>query len=89
MVGLRRGDVRYAPCVGTTREREDHMPFTVIQGSFHLVGRTAAGKDTGFEPDGDSMQFKPDDPNLLDRLQRNGSAYRLTSSARRSCASRA
>jgi endonuclease YncB( thermonuclease family) len=55
------------------------MPFTVIQGGFHLVGRTSAGKDTGFEPDGDSMQFKPDDPELLDRLQRNGSTYRLTS----------
>jgi endonuclease YncB( thermonuclease family) len=55
------------------------MPFTVIQGSFHLVGRTRAGKETGFEPDGDSMQFKPEDPKLLDRLQRNGSAYRLTS----------
>jgi endonuclease YncB( thermonuclease family) len=55
------------------------MPFTVIQGSFRLVGRTPAGKETGFAPDGDSMQFKPDDPKLLDRLQRNGSAYRLTS----------
>jgi hypothetical protein len=45
----------------------------------HLVGRTRAGKETGFEPDGDSMQFKPDNPKLLDRLQRNGSGYRLTS----------
>jgi hypothetical protein len=50
------GDMRYGACAGTTREREHQMPFTVIQGSFHLVGRTAAGKDTGFEPDGDSMQ---------------------------------
>src|SRR3954470_5294933 len=55
------------------------MPFTLIQGTLHLVGRTRAGNDTGFEPDGDSMQFKPDDPKLLDRLQRNGSAYRLRS----------
>jgi hypothetical protein len=46
------------------------MPFTVIHGSFHLVGRTRGGKDTGFEPDGDSMQFKPDNPKLLDRLQK-------------------
>src|SRR4051812_8903559 len=55
------------------------MPFTLIQGTFHLVGRTRAGKDSGFEPDGDSMQFKPDDAKLLDRLQHNGSRYRLTS----------
>src|SRR4051794_2458864 len=55
------------------------MPFTLIQGTFHLVGRTRAGKDSGFEPDGDSMQFKPDNAKLLDRLQKNGSAYRLTS----------
>src|SRR3954468_20217223 len=55
------------------------MPFTLIQGTFHLVGRTRAGKDSGFEPDGVSMQFKPDDAKLLDRLQKNGSAYRLTS----------
>ena len=55
------------------------MPFTVIAGTFHLVGRTKAGKPTGFEPDGDSIQFKPDAPELLDRLQRNGSGYRLSS----------
>src|SRR4051794_41114554 len=55
------------------------MPFTLIQGTFHLVGRTRAGKDSGFEPDGDSMQFKPDNAKLLDRLRKNGSAYRLTS----------
>ena len=55
------------------------MPFTVIKGTFRLVGRTKAGKETGFEPDGDSMQFKPDTPALLDRLRRNGSPYRLSS----------
>lgn len=54
------------------------MPFTLIHGTFRLVGRTRGGKDTGFEPDGDSMQFKPDNAKLLDRLQ-NGSASRLTS----------
>ena len=44
-----------------------------------MVGRTEAGKESGFEPDGDSMQFKPENPALLDRLQRNGSKYRLAS----------
>jgi hypothetical protein len=31
------------------------MPFVLIQGTFHLVGRTQAGNPTGFEPDGDSV----------------------------------
>jgi hypothetical protein len=34
------------------------MPFIMIQGSFHLVGRTQAGNPTGFQPDGDFIQFK-------------------------------
>jgi endonuclease YncB( thermonuclease family) len=55
------------------------MPFTVICGTFHLVGRGSNGKDSGFEPDGDSIQFRPADPGLLDRLERNGGPYRLTS----------
>src|SRR4051794_21416587 len=43
-------------------------------------GRPHAGREgQRFEPDGDSMQFKPDNAKLLDRLQKNGSAYRLTS----------
>ena len=36
------------------------MPFVVIKGSFHLVGKSSQGNPTGFEPDGDSMQFKPE-----------------------------
>ena len=44
------------------------MPFILIQGTFHLVGQTQAGNPTGFEPDGDSIQFKPANPQLLDRL---------------------
>jgi hypothetical protein len=55
------------------------MPFFVIRGSFHLVGQTAKGAASGFQPDGDSMQFKPDDPSLLDRLDRVAQPYRLTS----------
>jgi len=38
------------------------MPFILIQGTFHLVGQTQAGNPTGFEPDGDSVQFKPANP---------------------------
>ncbi|HUK83543.1 MAG TPA: nuclease [Verrucomicrobiae bacterium] len=55
------------------------MPFTVIKGTFRLVSKTSTGKPTGFEPDGDSMQFKPDKPKLLDKLQKLASPYRLTS----------
>lgn len=38
------------------------MPFVLIKGSFHLVNRTAAGKQSGFEPDGDSIHFRPKRP---------------------------
>jgi endonuclease YncB( thermonuclease family) len=54
------------------------MPFILIQGTFHLVGRTQAGNPSGFEPDGDSIQFKPTNPTLLDRLDQPGRPYRLT-----------
>jgi hypothetical protein len=55
------------------------MPFILIQGTFHLVGRTQAGNPTGFEPDGDSIQFQPANPQLLDQLDQPGRPYRLTS----------
>jgi endonuclease YncB( thermonuclease family) len=55
------------------------MPFTVIEGTYHLVGRTRAGNPSGFEPDGDSMQFKPRNPALLGGLARTGAPARLTS----------
>jgi endonuclease YncB( thermonuclease family) len=55
------------------------MSFLVITGTFRLVGQTSAGNPSGFEPDGDSIQFKPDNPALLDQLDRVGGAYRLTS----------
>jgi endonuclease YncB( thermonuclease family) len=54
------------------------MPFITIKGSYRLINRTKNGNPTGFEPDGDSMQFRPDKPKLLDRLQRLMSPYRLT-----------
>jgi endonuclease YncB( thermonuclease family) len=55
------------------------MPFVTIKGSIHLCGQSAKGNPTGFQPDGDSTQFKPDDASLLDRLERTADAYRLTS----------
>jgi hypothetical protein len=55
------------------------MPFTVIAGTFHVVGRTAAGNPSGFEPDGDSVQFKPADAALLQRLAVLDRPVRLTS----------
>jgi len=54
------------------------MPFVVIKGAFRVVSRTKSGNETGFEPDGDSIQFRPDKPKLLDRLERLSSAYRLS-----------
>jgi len=53
------------------------MPFIVISGTYHLVG-DRAGRPSGFQPDGDSMQFKPKNPKLLDRLTRIDQPYRLT-----------
>ncbi|HZY41918.1 MAG TPA: hypothetical protein VFF59_07945 [Anaerolineae bacterium] len=54
------------------------MPFTLIEGTFHLTNHTAKGTATGFEPDGDSIQFKPKNARLLDRLTRLQLPYRLT-----------
>ena len=55
------------------------MPFTVIAGTFRVVGQTRAGNPSGLEPDGDSIQFRPTDPDLLDRLPILESPVRLTS----------
>jgi endonuclease YncB( thermonuclease family) len=54
------------------------MPFTLIQGTYHLVNRTSSGNETGFEPDGDSIHFKPANRSLLDRLTKIARPYRLT-----------
>jgi endonuclease YncB( thermonuclease family) len=54
------------------------MPFILIQGTFHLVNLTKNGKETGFEPDGDSIHFKPSDRSLLDQLEQLGRAYKLS-----------
>jgi hypothetical protein len=55
------------------------MPFLVIRGSFHPVGKAPQGNPSGFQLDGDSMQFKPDKRHLLDRLDQVDKPYRLTS----------
>jgi endonuclease YncB( thermonuclease family) len=54
------------------------MPFQVIRGTFRLLNRTKAGNATGFQPDGDSMQFRPDNVKLLDRLRQLSFPYKLT-----------
>ena len=54
------------------------MPFHVISGTYHLTNRSAAGAPSGFEPDGDSIHFRPAQPALLDRLTRLGRPYALT-----------
>lgn len=45
------------------------MPFIAVAGTFHLVNRTVAGTPSGFEPDGDSIHFRPTDAALLQRLR--------------------
>jgi endonuclease YncB( thermonuclease family) len=54
------------------------MPFTLIEGTFHLVSRRADGTERGFQPDGDSLQFRPRTPALLDRLIQLQHPYRLS-----------
>ena len=55
------------------------MPFVTIKGSFHLCGQSAKGNPTGFQPDGDSMQFKPRRRVAARPAGTHGDAYRLTS----------
>lgn len=55
------------------------MPFRLIKGAFHLVGKTKTGKPQGFRPDGDSIQFKPRRRSHLDALPRVGRIYKLSS----------
>lgn len=54
------------------------MPFKLIKGAFHLVGKTKTGKPLGFRPDGDSIQFKPAKQSHLDKLEQVGRPYRLS-----------
>jgi endonuclease YncB( thermonuclease family) len=54
------------------------MPFKLIKGTFHLTGLSSSGNPTSFQPDGDSMQFKPSAAESLDELEVVGRNYRLT-----------
>jgi len=54
------------------------MPFLLIRGTFHLVGKNKKGKPTGFQPDGDSIHFKPKKKSRLDELPRRKNPYRLS-----------
>jgi endonuclease YncB( thermonuclease family) len=54
------------------------MPFTVICGTYHLVNRNVRGRETGFEPDGDSIHFRPTRAELLARLTQIGRPFKLT-----------
>ena len=54
------------------------MPFLVIRGTFHLTGLNVNGNPTGFQPDGDSIQFRPHVAALLDQLEQPGNPYRPT-----------
>ena len=54
------------------------MPFIAIPGTFHLVNKTVAGTPSGFEPDGDSIHFRPSNPAQLARLRVVGRPLKLT-----------
>lgn len=53
------------------------MPFVMMHGTFHLVGLGSGGGPQGFQPDGDSIQFRPATPALLDRLTQLDKPYFL------------
>lgn len=54
------------------------MPYQLIKGTFHLAGRNQAGNPTSFQPDGDSIHFRPNNPARLDDLEQVFRPYRLT-----------
>ncbi|MEW6418644.1 MAG: hypothetical protein AB1480_11050 [Nitrospirota bacterium] len=54
------------------------MPYKLIKGTFHLVGLNKKRNPVGFEPDGDSIQFKPNSPGGLDELEVVNRPYKLT-----------
>ena len=53
------------------------MTFTLIKGTFHLRGINKKGNYYGYEPDGDSVRFKPQNPDLLKNLKQTGKKYKL------------
>ncbi|MFN8580823.1 MAG: hypothetical protein U0163_07605 [Gemmatimonadaceae bacterium] len=52
--------------------------FLLIRGRYRVLGKNKSGTVTGFQPDGDSLHFQPDNPKLLDQLKQVGFAYRLS-----------
>jgi endonuclease YncB( thermonuclease family) len=46
------------------------MPYRLIKGEFHI--HTASNPKQGPEPDGDTLKFKPDSPQLVELLTRSG-----------------
>ncbi len=52
--------------------------FLLIRGRYRVLGKNKKGSVTGFQPDGDSLHFQPDNPKLLDQLKQVGHPYRLT-----------
>jgi hypothetical protein len=54
------------------------MPFLIIRGTFRLLGTDKNGDPYGLQPDGDSIQFLPKRPSLLDELERPGRKYELS-----------
>jgi endonuclease YncB( thermonuclease family) len=49
------------------------VSFTVIPGAFRVSGVDKNGRTYGFEPDGDSIRFLPDDRKLIEALPQLGS----------------
>jgi hypothetical protein len=54
------------------------MPYKLIKGTFHLTGLSQSGSPTSFQPDGDSLQFRPTNLAHLDDLEQVARNYRLT-----------
>lgn len=48
------------------------MPYKLIKGEFHIFNPTQPRQ--GPEPDGDTIKFRPDNPTLIEQLQRAGVA---------------
>lgn len=56
------------------------MTFILIKGTFQLKGIDKNGNSYGYQPDGDSIRFKPQNPIHLDKLEQTGWKYELNGS---------
>jgi endonuclease YncB( thermonuclease family) len=52
--------------------------YRTLQGTFNVLSTNRDGQTVGLQPDGDSIHFKPANPDLLDKLKRRGPGVRLT-----------